>query len=48
MKEQNLNVEDLLKLHTDHIVSFRQRLFLFTLIAIKTKFVLAAKGVYLL
>ena len=46
MKELNLNVEDPLKLYIDHIVSFGQRLFLFTLIAIKTKFVLAAKGVY--
>ena len=46
MKEQNLNVEDPLKLYTDHIVSFRQRLFLFTLMAIKTKFILAAIGVY--
>lgn len=46
MKELNLNVEDPLKLYTDQIVSFRQRLFLFTLIAIKTKFVIAAKGVY--
>ena len=46
MKEQNLNVKDPLKLYTDHVVSFRQWLFLFTLIAIKTKFILAAKGVY--